>query len=276
MHPVRPTMHPLSARALTVALEGNLVEFLAYYGKVPGARIHQDATVTWVLTGIREPFFNAVVRTSLPPAQLDAAIDVTLAPFLARRVPMLWWVTPATRPAGLGAHLEAHGLVYRGEGPGMAADLRTLPADGGAPPGFSVEEVASIGTLREWIRTNEEAYGAGPAPADPTYVAAEAAVGFGVHLPYRRFLGRLNGAPVATAALFLGAGVAGLYAVACVGSARGRGIGSAISLAALHAARADGYRNAVLESSPSGFNVYARLGFRECCRLRSYIWNPPA
>lgn len=272
---MQPILQTLSASALTTALEDNLASFLTYYGRVPSTRIHQDATVTWVLTGIHEPFFNAVVRTNLPPAHLDAAIDVTLAPFIVRRVPMLWWVTPSTRPVGLGARLEAHGLVYRGEGSGMAADLRALPVDDTPPNGFAVEEVTDVAQLREWIRTNEEAYDSNAGLADATYVAVESAAGFGAHRPYRRLLGRLHGVPVATAALFLGAGVAGLYAVACVGTARRLGIGTAISLAALREARALGYRAAVLESSPSGFNVYARLGFRECCRLRSYIWTPP-
>jgi GNAT superfamily N-acetyltransferase len=272
---MQPAPQTLSVPVLSAALEGNLAEFLTHYGKVPGVRIHQDATVTWVLTGIREPFFNAVVRTDLPPGHLDAAIAVTLAPFVARRVPMLWWVTPSTRPAGLGARLESHGLTYRGEGPGMAVNLRALPEDDAMPAGFAVEEVTDVVTLLEWIRTNEEAYDPAASQANITYVAVESALGFGAHQPYRRFLGRLNGAPVATAALFLGAGVAGIYAVACLGTARRRGIGSAISLAVLREARALGYRAAVLESSPSGFNVYSRLGFRECCRLRSYIWTPP-
>lgn len=275
---MQPVLQTLSAPALAAALENNLAAYLAYYGRVPGTRLHQDPTVTWVLTGIHEPFFNAVVRTSLPPDHLDAAIDVTLAPFIARRVPMLWWVTPSTRPTGLGGRLEAHGLIYRGEGSGMAADLRSLPENETPPAGFTIEEVADIVQLRQWIRTNEAAYdtNAARAGADITYIAVESAVGFGAHKPYRRFLGRLNGVPVATAALFLGAGVAGLYAVACLGTARRRGMGSAISRSVLREARALGYRAAVLESSPSGFNVYTRLGFRECCRLRSYIWTPPA
>ena len=156
----------------------------------------------------------------------------------------------------------------------MAVDLHTLPESGWEPAELAIEEVLDAAALLEWISTNEEAYGAVPAHVDAGYIAVELSLGFGADQPYRRFLARLNGAPVATAALFLGAGVAGLYGVACVGPARRRGIGSAISLAALREARARGYRAAVLESSPSGFNVYSRLGFRECCRLRSYIWNP--
>lgn len=271
---MQPISRTRTAPALAVALEDNLAAFLAHYATVPGTHLYQDPTITWVLTGIREPFFNAVVRTALAPDQLDTAIDATLAPFIARRIPMLWWVTPSTRPAGLGSRLEAHGLVYRGEGPGMAADLRALPESDWHPADLIIEEVMDAATLLEWINTNEEAYGAIPTQVDAAYIAVELSLGFSAHQPYRRFLGRLNGAPVATAALFLGGGVAGLYAVACVGAARERGIGSAISLAALREARARGYRAAVLESSPSGFNVYSRLGFRECCRLRSYIWNP--
>ena len=263
-----------SAPALRTALEENLAAFLMHYAKAPGTYIHHDPSITWVFTGIREPFFNAVVRTSLPPDHVDDAIDATLAPFVARRVPMLWWVTPSTRPTELGRKLEAHGLAYRGEGRGMAAGLRALPADGSTPPGFTVEEVTDVVTLLEWMRANEQAYDSSAGRMDAAYAAIESSLGFGTHQPYRRFLGRLNGVPVATAALFLGARVAGLYAVACIGTARGLGIGTAISLAALREARTRGYRVAVLESSPSGFNVYSRLGFRECCRLGSYVWTP--
>jgi GNAT superfamily N-acetyltransferase len=87
-------------------------------------------------------------------------------------------------------------------------------------------------------------------------------------------VGVVDDAPVATATLFFTAGVAGLYFVSTVPAMRGRGIGAAISRVALVAARDLGYRVAVLGSSPMGYGVYERLGFREVCTVEVFEWSP--
>jgi predicted acetyltransferase len=45
-------------------------------------------------------------------------------------------------------------------------------------------------------------------------------------------------------------------------------------LAALHEARALGYRVSVLQASPYGIHIYRRLGFREYCMMSTYAWSP--
>jgi len=84
-----------------------------------------------------------------------------------------------------------------------------------------------------------------------------------------------HGEPVATASLFLAAGVAGVYFVFTVEEARRQGIGTTITLAALREARGMGYETGVLGSSELGYSVYRRLGFEEHCRIGVYEWRPP-
>jgi len=88
------------------------------------------------------------------------------------------------------------------------------------------------------------------------------------------YLARLHGEPVATAALTLAAGVAGLFAVATIEAARGRGIGTAVTMAPLLDARARGYCVGVLQASEMGYPVYARMGFTEQFRYHLYHWKP--
>jgi GNAT superfamily N-acetyltransferase len=80
--------------------------------------------------------------------------------------------------------------------------------------------------------------------------------------PARVILARLNGVPVASALTTTIGDVAGIYSVVTLPEARGKGIGTAVTLAVLHDARSRGARMGVLESADMGFPVYTRLGFR--------------
>jgi GNAT superfamily N-acetyltransferase len=89
------------------------------------------------------------------------------------------------------------------------------------------------------------------------------------------YTGLLEGLPVATAFIFLSDGVAGVYSIATVPSARGRGIGAYITAAPLLDAREKGYEVSILHATKMGFPVYERLGYREICKKVTYYWKPP-
>ena len=79
--------------------------------------------------------------------------------------------------------------------------------------------------------------------------------------PMRHYVGVLNGEPVGASSLML---------VATVPEARRRGVGTAMSLAPMLDARELGYGIGILASSPLGFGVYSRIGFREYFRWTVY------
>ena len=177
------------------------------------------------------------------------------------------------RPPNLGGRLLAHGFDYGGDDIGMAVDLSALRGELHVPEDFIVERVRYERDLTAWTRTLAAGFGEGPVEAQWVGEMYRR-IGLGDGVPWRHYLGRLDGEPVATSTLFLAAGVAGIYFVFTVEGARRQGIGAAVTLAALHDAREVGCRVGVLGSSEMGYQVYRRLGFREYCRIGIYEYRP--
>ncbi|HUY76995.1 MAG TPA: GNAT family N-acetyltransferase [Ktedonobacterales bacterium] len=261
---------------LAAALEANFTQQYTYFRKAPQATVCDDDTITWVASGIPIAEYNAVTRLHLPSGTpqdtLDATITATIAAFGARGLSFTWWIGPTTRPPDLALRLLAHGLTHLGEGPGMAVDLDTLPAHVPTPEGLTIAPVDDDAALEAWVRMAGAGYGE-PEDVLQARLAVHTSLGLAPGLPLRRYLARLDGQPVAMSAYFLAAGVVGVYEVATLPAARRQGIGAAITLAPLLAARKLGYHVGVLESSPMGVGVYTSLGFHTCCSFDVFSWE---
>jgi ribosomal protein S18 acetylase RimI-like enzyme len=155
----------------------------------------------------------------------------------------------------------------------MAVDLLALNEGVQRPPNLIIEHVGALDTLKQWTHIALDVFGF-PDSIEGPFLDILSTVGVDHALTDRLYIGWLDGVAVATAELFLGAGVAGIYWVATVPEARRQGIGAAMTLAPLLDARAMGYRVGVLHSSEMGLGVYQKIGFREYCKLGVYVWKP--
>jgi ribosomal protein S18 acetylase RimI-like enzyme len=239
------------------ALEpANQAELLAHLGASPLAEGEATAEVTWVVTGIDSNDHNGVVWARFAGADAGARIAALVDRFRASGPPALWHLDAASRPADLAERLAAVGCRRLAPGVCMTAALRELPVPAAAP-GLTVERVADASALAAWM----DVWGTlddGPrAPRERLY----ASLGLGAERPLQLYLARLDGEPAAVSQLFLGRAAAGLYCVTTRPDARRRGVGTAVVLAALRAARARGYEVAVLGPTPESRAMYARLGF---------------
>ena len=252
------TLQEISPAEVIAAIEANMAEFWKCFGRLPGAEMHDEPDLLWFATGVPDGSLNGVILSQFADEDAVSRIDETVGYFERRRLPMQWWVGPSSQPADLGKRLEARGLAPRPWGPpGMALDLDALESRP-APAGLTVHRVRDEATVKRWLA------------ASGAQTEALARTGIEPEGPMRHYVGLLDGEPVGASSLMLAAGVASLQLVATVPEARRRGVGTAMSLAPMLDARELGYGIGILASSPLGFGVYRRIGFRECFRWTVY------
>jgi GNAT superfamily N-acetyltransferase len=243
-------------------------ELAAIYPRLPGFDALAAGDVTLTAVGAPYSWLNEAAGARFTQTSAERRIDEVIAWFESRGLPFSWQVGPGDEPADLGDRLIARGLMPDpDETPGMVASLTALPPTA-APEGTTIELVRDPDAFDDWLGAFRDAFGM---PADLVEAFSRLRLlGFGDDLSYRYVLARLGGRPVATA-VGLAAGNGGVIInVATVPDARRRGIGRAVTLAAMHCCAEMGATVAVLQSSEMGHEVYRRLGFEDFGLYRSY------
>jgi GNAT superfamily N-acetyltransferase len=258
----------LSPQRIVEAIEANMFDFWMHLGRSPQVDLYNGTDMIRLTCDIPSPFLNNVLRAQLALDDIDTRIEETLSHFKSRGLPIRWITSPSTRPIDLGNYLKSHGLLHVTDFPGMAVRLPELNDDLKTPSELSIEHVEDVKTLEQMIDTFVIGYEI-PVSVGNCFFDILSSLGF--ELPFRHYLGRLKGKPVACSSLLLSSGVAGIYIVATVQEARGKGIGSALTLLPLCEARALGYQIGILGSTEMGLGVYRRLGFREYFKFGIYI-----
>jgi GNAT superfamily N-acetyltransferase len=166
------------------------------------------------------------------------------------------------------AELKARGwTVFEDE---TALVLPAIPPTAPLPPGFAARRVADVAGRRDFMAVCAEAFGT-PAEVMEQLTPSLACMTD----PDIAFLvGSCDDLPVATAMMSRSGRAAELAGVATRPSHRRRGLGTAITAAALQEGAARGCTTAVLRSGPMSFALYQRMGFLPVCRHRTYA--PPA
>jgi ribosomal protein S18 acetylase RimI-like enzyme len=86
------------------------------------------------------------------------------------------------------------------------------------------------------------------------------------------WVGYVRGTPVTTAVTCVDSEAIGVYSVATLREFRGRGYGEATTRFAVDAARhISGLERSILQSTPSGFAMYRRMGYRPMGRFAVYV-----
>jgi GNAT superfamily N-acetyltransferase len=254
------------------AVEENAAGMLLSMGRTGGGEESIDPRLAFTLGGSPLGYHNAVVHAELPDGEADAAIVWFRDKLRALNLPGCWHVDATSTPRDLPERLRRHGFTGGGE-PVMACPLDALP-EVAAPDGLSVERVRGEAELRALADVLAAGFGEGEVEARWAE-SVWAKIGFADDTPWRHYLARLEGRPVGCASLFVHpCDVGGIYFVCTHPDYRRRGIGAAVTMAAMRGARDLGCRLAVLGTSDQGRPVYERLGFRLVGSVLIFDWTP--
>jgi len=252
------------------AMDQNMGGYWSRYGLAEGCTLHSTPAVTWIYTGLQFSLFNGVTVVDTDADGVKQTVEGLRSHIATRPAPVLWWISPQSRPDNIGSLLEQHGLQAVGEVPAMAMPLEDLDDRLETIPGFTVERVDIADKQATWGRIAAIGNGC----SDDVIREMSQLEGSIDDPRYReqlRYIGYLDGEPVASTAVVLEAGIAGVYAVATVPKARRKGIGQYLTVMPLLEARRRGYRVGILQSSSAGYSIYRRIGFKDVFKYKLYM-----
>jgi ribosomal protein S18 acetylase RimI-like enzyme len=250
-------------------IEQSLHHFWQLYGD--GSPIHERIGGEGTLAYLSDnPFgmLNPVTDVRLEPDAADVAITALVEAARRRAVDQWWWGGPGDLPADLGDRLVAAGLTAHDPSPGMSVSLNGWSAPP-VPDGLAITR-ADGSIHAEFMRVVLEAFGlpeVAHEPLDVGLMRMAAAPG----TPVVNLVGRLDGEPVACATVSLVDGIAGIWNVGTLEHARGRGVGTALTAAAMAAGAQRGAHTAVLIATTPGEPVYRAMGYRTVCEMP--LWS---
>ncbi|MDX2642283.1 GNAT family N-acetyltransferase [Streptomyces sp. PA03-1a] len=224
-----------------------------------------EGDLDYYRSGLATPQFNGVVRTHSPDEAGRAAATVRTR---LADVPWWWWVGPdSPDPEGTAAALARHGLAEIGSVPVMVRSLDRLVEAGERPDGLRIETVEEPARLTEFVRTYSASMGVPPGlEADMVRIEAQRPDNADIV----RIAAVLGGRIVGTTVVITAHGHAGIFLVHVAGTHRRRGIGGALTAAALRVGRDRGMHSAALMASPAGEPLYRRLGFTTVSAYRLF------
>jgi GNAT superfamily N-acetyltransferase len=224
------------------------------------------------LSGLPHPLGNIVIANKPAGDDLPALLLELEERAREMSVPVTVILFPDTGLTEKAALLEQRGWALIDNMPGMWMDLPEDFATGQLAEGVSVEHAASEAGLEAATQLLTDGY---PIPMEVSTFFMK-----GIHLTgeatggqLANFVARVDGVPAACSSVCIEHGVAGVYCVATLEHFRGRGLGTAITRAAMTYAAEQGARHALLHATEMGAPIYRKIGFVEQCQIPAYAYG---
>jgi hypothetical protein len=184
------------------------------------------------------------------------------------------WIRDTGEDDDLRAAAEAARIQEFADSPQMICRER-LP-DRPLPEGVEIRMVTDAVGAAEYADICGQAYVSLGSPDEATRSHFEGPTALVGSPQLHSAIAYLGGAPVSAAQILMSHGIAGVYWVASLESARGRGIAEAVTRHVTNLGFDLGGTNVQLQASPMGEPIYTRMGYEELHRRAFFLAGPPA
>jgi len=180
------------------------------------------------------PFFllNAVIESQIPSEDVIQKMKENITIFNKRQVPFLWVIGPSSTPKNMGELLIQNGFTPEKQ-PGMAYNLKNLDAELKPLDKVEIVKVGNVDTLKAWNNVVLTGFSMPKEILSDFFHKAFLSILLNDTPSASGFLAYYDGKPVAASLVLYEVGVAGIYNVTTLEEMRGKGIGTAITLAPL-------------------------------------------
>jgi GNAT superfamily N-acetyltransferase len=249
---------------------GNLREsFRVVAENRAGGEVRELRGVSIASAGVAFQMFNAAFLSGPVCSETDLAQRISLASvhFGARGLEWAYWVCEdwlESKTRRRSRQLfERQGLRYSVDLPGMVAE-RVLPPERPLPA-LRVRRVGDNPTRDAFCAIGSLCFNV------PMAWFREVFEPDSVWSRFAGYVGYVNEEPVSTAAIVADRECLGVYNVATLPGHQRRGYGEAIMRYALaDAQREHGIEQSILQSTPAGYKLYERMGYRAVTRVAVY------
>ncbi|MDX1942146.1 MAG: GNAT family N-acetyltransferase [Saprospiraceae bacterium] len=246
-------------------IQKNFIAKASYFGRfVSNMRVKETPYYICINCGLPSDTFNVMVIKTENVSLVSDFVQPELQYFLERNFPMgLWlWESPSLQVIERQL-FECH-LVSNETNIGMWLDAHTIQPNLTELPDFEVVLVASPQDLDIYANVLASLF-------EPSDEAVQIRQYYQLIKPFYQpqdspmqfFIGKYQDQAVATGTLFFDADSVGIYDIATLETARGKGFGSQMFHFLLEFAKQRGATSAVLQASPDGLGIYKRAGFQE-------------
>jgi GNAT superfamily N-acetyltransferase len=233
--------------------------YLKYIASLPRIEFHAEEDIFYLSADAPVFYLNSALNPRFD-ANAKQRIDSTKDFFRRRgRNSFTLHITSSSQPENLSDFILEQGGELIESMPYLAVRLEDVPQDFPLPANFSWKTVRTRQMLAVW--TSIYCHARGYAESADQLFKVFVDLDLMESSPLQLILGYLGDDPVATYSAFMDEEIAGLYSLSTLPEARGHGIGTAISAAAVELATEYGCQTAMLLSEQPSRNICKRLGF---------------
>jgi ribosomal protein S18 acetylase RimI-like enzyme len=186
-------------------------------------------------------------------------VKKSISKFKDNHLQFAWWTGFEGEPQDLTEYLVEYGLRKSEEELAMVRELASAPSLD-ISPAITIMRVTNSKIMQDFLSIiieivphESKAITRFFQQAGPIICDAKAGIEY--------YVGYLGVKPISTCSVFFSEDIAGIFDIIALPESRGKGIGSAMTIAAINAAKNRGYNTCVLTATNDAKYLYEKLGF---------------